>query len=267
MCLPGVHERISPTTAAPLAQTAPTPVRMPVVIKRWQALALALATVLVTAGCGTPTVTVARGIAPAPVRTEEIDRPALAARAQRVLLPPAATAPLGVTVEPEEKLDYASAFDSEIETSEYCNKWVFDQGSPRTHVMHRRKWIEPGRIVVVSKAHGYGSITAAHAVDTTRDNAGLCQRYVLGIRAEREIYELLDIVDPGVLPGVDVHYGRCAKVTSEDPDDPPLYTCAVFLARGDLLSHVEVWTTGSVDAARTALLSLVPAATAALTRG
>lgn len=244
---------------------APTPVRMPVVIMRWRATGLVLATVLVAAGCGAPRIAVARGSAPPSVRAQEIDREALAARAQRVLLPPAAVAAVGVTVEPEDKIDYdVSGSYSELQTSEYCSKRVDDQGSPRTHVMHRRRWIAPGRIVVVSRAHGYGWITAAHAVETTRHNAGLCQRYM---NFDGDDFELLDVVDPGALTGVDAHYGRCVKVTSEDSADRPVYACAVFLARGDLLSHVEVWTPASVDAARTALLALVPAAAATLAAG
>jgi hypothetical protein len=235
---------------------------MPGVIMRWRATGLVLATVLVTAGCGAPRITVARGSAPPPVQTAEIDREALAARAQRALLPPAAVTAVGVTIEPEDTIDYGPAGDySEVQTSEYCSKRVEDQGSPRTHVMHRRRWIEPGRIIVVNKAHGYGWITAAHAVETTRKNAGLCQRYM---NFDGDEFELLDVVDPGALTSVDAHYGRCVKVTSADSAGRPVYACAVFLARGDVLSHVEVWTPASVDAARTALLALIPAAAAAL---
>jgi hypothetical protein len=108
---------------------------------RWRATGLVLATVLVTAGCGAPRITVARGSAPPSVRTAEIDREALAARAQRVLLPPAAVAAVGVTIEPEDKIDYVAGDYSELQTSEYCSKRVEDQGSPRTHVIHRRRWI------------------------------------------------------------------------------------------------------------------------------
>jgi hypothetical protein len=221
----------------------------------------ALAAVALAGGCGTALdrpEAVARPAAALPSTGTPsgaaFDREAFSERVKKVLMAPGALVGVGVAAKPQDE------FDADYTTSDYCNLSVVGEG-PYSHVAHLRAWRSQS-ITIYNAAHGYDTITAKEAVDSTRRHAENCASYVARYSTGTVKYELLDVVDLGSAAGVDDRYGRCEKRTFDN--DPPLIACVAYLGRGKLLSQVTVYHGGTAASATAKLLQIVPIAAAAL---
>jgi hypothetical protein len=140
---------------------------------------------------------------------------------------------------------------------------VVGAGPRRDGWAHLRLW-KTSSFNISHISHGYNLKLGKEAVDEARSLSKLCTTYEKVYSDVGKIkHDLLDIVDLGVVAGVDDHFAICDKRTY-DSNGRTYAACSAYLGRNHFLAQLTITVLADVAAARTKLTQVVPIAAATL---